>query len=220
MKNNLHLTLSNIIYLQSDGILSKILEHQNFLIKDIVFSEQILPNIIYKCQKNIIHHSLVDFLPATDFQNISGISKYKENNKDLIESIIKTVNKLKSKIQNKEIVIKSIYKGEKSIALEAFPSKDILKFSNDLANFVKTVDSFPKVKGFPPNNPQKFTINIIRFFRPLSGKEDILLNNQVQKINQKLKDKPIKFRLKKLSLVISDDYLSNPNPEIANFNIE
>jgi len=212
MENNLHLTLSNIIKNQNYEIINSILGIQGLLISDLESAVS-----LFICAKDIIHHSLVDFLPTEKFENASDIVNYKRKYQDLIVKIAKAVEKSKNDIENNQIVIGSVYKGEKSIALEAYPSQDILSFAEKIKMSVKTEGDFPKVKGFPPEKPEKFAINIIRFFRKITGTENQIFNERVVELNQQLENKPIIFNLKNLSLVISDDYLSNPNPEVANF---
>ncbi|OGD57043.1 hypothetical protein A2V71_00320 [Candidatus Berkelbacteria bacterium RBG_13_40_8] len=212
MRNNLHLTLSNIIKDQSNEIISLVLEAQSFTISNLSSTTS-----FYICSKNIIHHSLVDFLPAREFKNTSEITSYKKEHQTLIINIIQAIEKLKNEIKDKQIIIKSAYIGGKSIALEAYLSSDILNFAYEIKKNIKSIGDFPKVKGFPSEKPKKFAINIIRFLRPLSTQEDQILNERVLELTKKLQEKPIEFELKRLSLVVSDDYLSNPDPEITKF---
>lgn len=215
MNNNLHLTLSVIIKNQkSNKIIDSVLGVQGFLISGLESAIS-----FYICGKDVIHHSLVDFLPAEEFQNVLEIKNYKQEHQDLITTIIRAVEKLKNEMEDRQTIIKSVYKSEKSIALEAYPSQDILNFAERLGDSIKMKGGFPKVKGFPPEKPKKFAINIIRFFRLLTKKEDEILRKRIEELNKKLNKQPIVFKLKSLSLVVSDDYLSNPNPEIARFDI-
>lgn len=216
MKNNLNLTLSHIIHNQSEEILMKILELQNYLIGEVDSSKQISDNTIYQYPRKTIHHSLINFLsPKESIINDSEIDIYKNKNWGLILSI---VSKLENKkIRDKKVIIKSVYTDDKNIALEAFPSEDILNFIYRFAKEIKKESNFTYVKGFPPEKPIKFPINIVHFFRPLSEQEKQTFNKKKEEINRKLMEEPLEFELKKFSLVISDDYLSNPNPEIANF---
>jgi len=217
MQNNVHLTLSNIIKNQ-DSVLGLVELFQKQILLGFNVETKLLDNTIYKYPLNTIHHSLIDFLPAVEFNKIIETEYFQLRHRDLIEKIILEIER-KDCIKDKTIIIKSIYKNEKSVAVEAFPSQDILKFASDIAVSVKTGDGFPKVKGLPPEKPEKFAINIIRFFRQLSVRENQVLDERVSELTKGLEKKPIEFELKKLSLVVSDDYLSNPNPEIKNFNI-
>lgn len=221
MKNNLNLTLSNIIYNQSNIVLLKMLRLQDVLLKKIETSQSVKPDIIYKCPRETIHHSLVNFLPPKE-SSVSEfeVANYKKENWDLIVEISLKSKELLQKVNGGMILINSVYMDEKSIALEAFPSEDVLFFANRLAGSFKIDDEYPKVKGFPVENPQKFPINIIRFFRPLSDIEEQMLNPRIAELNEKIKELPIEFKLEKLSLVVSDLYLANPHPEIAKFDIK
>lgn len=218
MNNNLHLTLSNILHNQ-ESVLDKLESIQNELLLDIVSVTELEDDNIYKYPLSTIHHSLVDFIPPEGLNSVSETNNYRRKHKDFIKLVSRYVNIYKADIINKCIIIKSIYKGEDSIALEAYPSKDILKFTNEIANNIKSTEGFPMVKGFPPEKPERFAINLVRFFRGLTEDENKLLSLRVANINKKLEERPIEFKLMSLSLVVSDDYLSNPKPEIVIYNI-
>jgi len=217
MKNNLHLTLSHIIKNQDSAIgLVEIFQKQMLL--GFNTETRLVNRTIYKYPLGTIHHSLVDFLPAVEFNRLTETVFFESKHKNLINNISKEVEN-NADIENKTIIIKSVYKDEKSIALEAYPSQDILNLASKIANNVETEVGFPKVKGFPLKKPEKFAINIVRFFRELGGTENQILDERIKELNQQLANEPINFELKNLSLVISDDYLSNPNPEVVKFNI-
>lgn len=213
MKNNLHLTLSNIIKDQNGTLVNEALRFQSLLRKG--FADL---NLVTVCESSIIHHSLVDFLPPSEFHGEPHeIADFNARHQKLIQDIHQVIQHEITNIKNTNININSTYKGKKSIALEAYPSLDILSFANKVAEKIKTAEDYPHVKGFPPENPFKFAINIIRFFRDLEDGEDQNLIQIVSEINSQLKSEPVKFNLKKLSLVVSDDTLSNPNPEVRQY---
>ncbi len=214
--NHLHLTLTNIIKDQSYTAINEVLQLQSLLKRGLLDLNSIVTPEI-----NTIHHSLVDFLPPEEFSgDPSGIANYKHRHQKLIQEIDRIINKEISIIKDANIVINSAYKGEKSIAIEAYPSPDIIQFAKSVANKIKTRRDYPRVKGFPPENPYKFAINAMRFLRDLEKKEENNMIKIVSVINDRLKAEPLKFDLKTLSLVVSDDFLSNPNPTIKQYYIK
>ncbi len=215
MKNNLHLTLSNILIDQNSDLINEVSRLQGILKKGLSDF-----NLVSIPESNIIHHSLVDFLPAVEFHNHNDVVNFKLQHRKLVKEIDSFASALIQNIKDRDVFIYSSYKGEKSIALEAYPSKDILTFANLLVDKIKTFDGYPQVKGFPQENPYKFAINIIRFFRNLIKVEDENFLKSISKINNELKVNPIRFQLKKLSLVVSDDYLTNTNPVERKFNLK
>lgn len=219
MVNNLHLTLSNIIGSYQNNTLMKIINYQSYLLRNFSISNQILLCNIYEYPTKTIHHSLVNFLPPKPFVNYYEIKNYKQELRQYINLIVPIIREDLHHIHNKEVIIKSIYMSDKSIALEAYPSEDILKSANKIVKSIGQANDFPKVKGFPIENPNKFAINLIRFFRKMSKSEKEIFISRLNKINKELTNNPIIFNINNLSLVISDDYLSNKSPEIIRFNI-
>jgi hypothetical protein len=107
-----------------------------------------------------------------------------------------------------------------SIALQVKAPEDMIIFGKALENDPEIMRKGiqPKIKN-AGSDADIFAVNLVRFFD--SGeKQKALLFQKVCEENEKLRQKkPLSFTITKLSLVISDNYLSNPDPRIGAFEI-
>lgn len=215
-----HLTLSVILREQGNEIRSAVHNICTLLSQGLEISEKVQNNTIYRYPEQTIHFSLVHFLsdPA-DFTTPSGRKIFETNHANIITKIEQLVPALSSRIIDTTIAIKNIYIADQlsSIALEAYLSQDIISFGNGLTNQFEKLNGLPKVKGNPPEDPKRFSVNIFRFFKDATEEENNLLYKRIETINQELVAKPLVFNLRELSLVVSDDFLANDNPVIQSF---
>lgn len=111
-----------------------------------------------------------------------------------------------------------------AVAVNVFPPRNILQFLKEKEGSsaailkAKGIPGMIQLKAYPKANPECFAINIMRFFR--NGSLDSHPHpshnfwDQAVEENRALRDRPIMLDVRHPALVVSDAYLSNPNPVI------
>lgn len=196
---------------------------QEAILKDINSAQSIVGSGIYKYPSDRIHFSIIDFVGLSSIMEIEN--EYREKRISHQNQIITVLNRIDKRIKDREVKFRFIYTGEennpdknpRTIAIQAYPSKDLRIFFDDLkSEFNKEKLLFPaEINKYGSDEDPRFSVNVARFFRkPLIG-EYRSLDQNIGAFNKKCSDdgKPaFKMNLDRISFVISDNYLSNQNP--------
>lgn len=192
--------------------------------------EKINDFFVYRYPLDTIHFSAVNFLtfsriPDKDFQNwrdkIIDQCWFKEFKSRCLEEIQKVNSHQRWKLQIKRIYIPKQFEG--SIALNAYVKDssyfelliELKKNVEIILRDLKIPNSDIKIKAYPEKMLEYFAINIFR----LLGKQEKIIHpdsfRTLKGINKELNSKPIKIKSAKLTLVMSDPYLSNEDPPLT-----
>ncbi|MDH4358371.1 MAG: hypothetical protein OEV37_00265 [Candidatus Berkelbacteria bacterium] len=220
--DKLHLTISVIIGLQDKGALGRINNLTASMLDWLSSSTVLRERPIYVYPDSTIHFSLIDFeqVKKAVSPTKEEINRFEKENTALIASTKSCVRGFTKKITDKQVEISGIYPSNKydvkdpvpSIAFQATLSDKLLIWAKEL----EKETSSGKLKYY---GRYRFPVNVIRFFEDPENIEP-LLKTRIEEANKSLEKNPIKFTIKKISLVVSDNYLSiNGSKKIADFKI-
>ena len=189
---------------------------------------------IYRYPKDTFHFSIVNFatydiVSLNDFEiarkNIERTDNFIElreeikNFKKRFEAVV-----LENKSNEFTVEIRRIFLPggiENSLALNVFPTDE--NFFKNLECITKEAEGRInkkflthdlKIKAHPEKSPAYFVLNLFRFIdKEESYFEQQNFYEEIEKINKNLKENFIKIKAK-IRIVVSDPYLSNPNPWI------
>lgn len=219
-----HLTISAIIEKNDPG--SKVFSVQKDILKDIDYSE-IVGEGLYKYPKNKIHFSILDF---ERFSNSAMDEKTykKEKSKNILEITGRLAKFLREynldEIVDRDVSFTNIYPCKSgSVALQAVPSQELMKL------FLSMKDSFgdfgeAKLKMndfvYRGKNINKFSVNLVRFFSGPNKVEFPKIADAINDYNFNLFHcQPIIMELNKITFVLSDNWLSNKDYFIGDYNL-
>lgn len=211
-KTTFYLTISAII--ADNNADCEVFKIQKDLLKDIETTNKINSGIYYY-PKNRIHFSIINFEDfSTETENEEKYRADHLEEIDKIKKIVKELNGNKSIIpEDRNVELAYIYTCKSdSIAVQAFPSHSLINYFNKIKTLFGNMGlGNVIIKGYPDDKPTRFPINIARFFREASSDEYSKLKESIQKYNDDFLngDKYYEIKLKKLSFVVSDNWLSN-----------
>jgi hypothetical protein len=219
-KPNLNLTISVILHL--NNIPAKILDIREEIARDLDSTEEISEDAIYKYRLNTLHFSAINFIGLKGEDSPERLIKSEYPKVEKIKSILEK-NSGKN-ISDRSLDFRYIYTGRKgkkkdvkSMALQVYPSIELCRFFEDL-KVELSEHSLGDIEI--KSNDNRFTLNLIRFFRELNYEEKNIICGNVKNINEKSEKSVLcSFELKRLSFVVSDNWLANDNPELYYINM-
>lgn len=233
-KNPLTYFLTINVILNKNNVIDDVKRVQKELIKGIN-AQELIGSGIYKYPKNGIHFSIINFSDLSSAV-VSKERFIKERKKHMneIENILKKFDNYK--IKNKEVYFAYIVSGDEkympeSLAIQAYPNKELLAFFSKLKNELenKEILTPATLKCYCSDNleyPFRFTVNLVRFFRKVKEEEFKKIKKAVEEINNRSKEGILfLMKLKHISFVLSDNWLSNEYegkrpPEIASIELK
>jgi len=215
-----YLTINAILNL-NNGV-GEAIKLQEEILKDIN-SQSLIGSGIYKYPADTIHFSIINFEGLSS--GIDSEELFRQKRQPYIEkikNILQTFNE--REIAQKKIRFAYIYtKKQSSIAIQAFPSKDLCDFFKEMCKkFNEEATLRPvEIKKSEYDGCIRFRVNLVRFFRKLTNEEYDNIAEKVLEINQRSK-KGFLFGLEliRISFVSSDNWLSNCNPELSYINLK
>lgn len=209
-----YLTISAILNLNNAS--SEVVKIQGKILKDIS-SQNLIGSGIYKYPIDTIHFSIINFEGLSS--SIDAEKIFKQKRQSHIEKIKKVLHEFdQEQIVDKKIKFAYIYrKKPNSIAIQTFPSKKLYSFFKKVRKkFNEDADLRPaEIKKFEYDGSIRFPVNIIRFFRELTKEEyDNIAQRVLTKNQQSKKGYLFESELSHISFVLSDNWLSNQNPEL------
>lgn len=211
----------NALLEKNDGI-SQALGLQEEILKDIP-AKSLIGSGIYKYPPSTIHFSIINLEDL--HSGLVTQEVFERERRSYIDRIKQIFTKFDGiTIKDKNVKFSYIYTKESpSIAIQAFPSNDLYNFlaKELLVEFTKEKELGAEIKGYPFKNNHydvfRFSTNIIRFFRKLSKEEYEIISKRVLEINNRSSKGGCLFsiNLTHLSFVLSDNWLSNGNPELS-----
>lgn len=219
------LTVNAILQKMGNGCVDEAIKLRDRILSGID-AGKLLGSGIYNYPKESIHFSIINFKDlssgladnqqAFKFERSQHIKKIKE----ILENETKEI---KAKNIDKAIKFGFIYTlNTDSIALQAFPSQDLYDFFKKLADkfneepILRTVEIKKNGIEYP-----RFTVNLARFFRKLTNDEYNKIAPQIYEVNKEFMDEKNFFQqeLSKISFVVSDNWLSNNDFLIEDYNL-
>jgi len=208
-----YLTISALINDCSNPF--KIHDIQKEILANVKISK-ILGKNIYKYPLDRLHFSIINF-PKFSIET-SDIEKFKKDFATEILSIKNELSDLSRKIHvlDNSIKIAYIYPFKSSsIALQAFPSKELCQLFEKIKNKFISMGFEAEIKGYEYGENFRFAINIVRFFKELECDEFRNIKAIVDSVNSRSleNDNIFYLNLDKLTFVISDNWLGNDDFE-------
>lgn len=197
-------------------------------------TQGIIGSGIYKYPKETIHFSIINFRGlASDTDTEEEFRQKRLRHIEKIKSILRSFDG--QKIIDKKVQFAYIYTGDpnkckdkpESISIQAFPSNEFWNFIERVKeNLEEDSDLRPaKIKRYLYDGCARLPVNIARFFRELSNDEYEIIAENVYNFNKGCQDDAnsgkygFELEINKLSFVLSDNWLSNDNPELCNITL-
>jgi len=229
-KKEFYLTLSIIFRKQKDGlkIIGKGSELQGIIKQNLSNNE--LDNIYFYPESDF-HISLVNFI--THRHNF--VQKYSNESIEEFKQNLLSDNKIATFQQEIFDYFSNIYLNNRhigmpnlrayydflycreSIALQVFIPSDLAKVCSNLMSIFNINFPFISKKLYPRIDlPRRAVLNLMRFNDEISNNnlQNIIINYNKEAMNRFNNQRNFSFEIDRLSLVVSDDILSNQSPEI------
>lgn len=226
-KNTLNLTLSVLLEFD-ERMLKEVLSLQDRALHEVHYSSLLNESTIYRYPISTFHFSIINFATCNGFLADHTRLEFEIKYRELIRKLLEEIPKYLVIFKTWELKIDRLYpysdgsKPSDSIAANIFlPKRKLSQLKIDLRALVEyslVPNDDERLKAYEDDKGLYFPINLVRFFRELSKQENSVLTEGIDDINDGFKKRRAeKLKLKRLSLVVSDNYLSNQAPEIAHF---
>jgi hypothetical protein len=214
-----NLTLSVLIK-YNEAFLTNLTEIQTIILKDINASELINEKSIYRCVPKTFHFSIINFVSMTGCSREDFEYMLKAKKAEIIQAVEKDKAAFNECVLEEPRLYPPIDKeGEKSIAFNFNMARNGSALKKDeVDNMLPSLSAI-----FSPNYEIKVVpviINLVRFFREPDAKETHIITMNMKSNGIKKLMKKASFNIEILSLVVSNMYLSNKNPEIEIFSLK
>ena len=213
-----NLTLSALIKYDK-SFLVDLQNIQDKVLKNISDSKIITSKYIYRCPSETFHFSMVNFasMKGPSRQDFEFMLRNKK------KEIVKAVRKDQETFRKWSFTDPRLYpsSGENGNSIALNLSIKELKDKNEAVGALKNIFSLADL-DIETKLPA-VVINLVRFFGEPNKEEKKIMSHNIDNLNKLLRSRNStwlsEFHLKKLSLVISNMYLTNRKTEIKLFNL-
>ena len=215
-----NLTLS-VLLEHCPDIQKRLIDIQEKLTNGLDFTEDISNTALYKYPARTLHFSIINFATATITSEDQN--EFKLKYQALIDKLRVEIEGTLNKFKSWKLSINSLHFVKKpqgstisaNVVLNNGFENDI-KEELDALIQVSLAQDDKCLKFYPSGN--NFAINLVRIFRELSEPEETQLIEQFERCNKGFS--PFELKISKLSLVVSNNYLSNSGCAIHTFSLK